>query len=211
MIRRLLVLITVFVAFASLLAMPKALQAETTRPTPIAKNEYLRGKFELARHLDGFEKPLLSRGEFVLSPQHGLIWKTTFPFPSVTVFDEDGIFTVDQDGTRNAMAKGTETRQFVTMISSVLSGNWNPLESQLDITEKDVETTVWHTTLIPKPNSVIGHQVELITAQGNAFVQEVVIEKPSSDHDVVTFHEQTIEPVPLPAEFNDLFSNGVAK
>ncbi|MEQ8389586.1 MAG: outer membrane lipoprotein carrier protein LolA [Thalassospira sp.] len=211
MIRRLLVLITVCVAFASQLATPKALQAETASPTPIAKNEYLRGTFELNRHLDGFEKPLLSLGEFVLSPQHGLIWKTTFPFPGVTVFEEGGIFTIDQNGNRTAIAKGTETRQFVTMISSVLSGNWDPLESQFNITKTGVKTTGWRITLTPNANSAVGNQIELITAQGNAFVQEVVITKPSSDHDVITFDGQTIEPVPLPSDFNDLFTNGIAK
>ncbi|MEQ8285294.1 outer membrane lipoprotein carrier protein LolA [Thalassospira sp.] len=209
--RKLLVLITVCVAFTSFLAVPKTLQAETARPTPIAKNEYLRGTFELNRHLDGFENPLLSRGEFVLSPQHGLIWKTTFPFPGVTVFEEGGIFTIDQNGNRTAMAKGTETRQFVTMISSVLSGNWDPLESQFDITKKDLETTGWNITLSPHSNNFVGNQIELITAQGNAFVQEVVITKPSSDHDIITFDGQTIEPVPLPSEFNDLFTNGTAE
>ncbi|WP_430475482.1 outer membrane lipoprotein carrier protein LolA [Thalassospira lucentensis] len=191
--------------------MPKTLQAEAARPIPITKNEYLRGTFELSRHLDGFEKPLLSRGEFVLSPQHGLIWKTTIPFPAITVFDEGGIFTIDQNGNRNAMAKGTETRQFVTMISSVLSGNWDSLESDFDATKKDRETTGWHITLTPSANSIVGNQIELITAQGNPFVQEVVITKPSSDHDVITFDGQLIETVPLPSEFNDLFTNGTAE
>ncbi|WP_052065785.1 LolA family protein [Thalassospira australica] len=211
MIRGFLILITVCVAFASFLAMPQPLLAETAKPSPIAENEYLRGTFELARHLNGFEKPLLSRGEFVLSPQHGLIWKTTFPFPGVTVFEEGGIFSVDQNGQRDAMAKGNETRQFVTMISSVLSGNWNPLESQFNISESTAKTKEWNINLTPYPNSFAGSQIELITAQGNAFVQEVVIIKPSSDQDIITFDGQTIEPVPLPTEFNDLFSDGRAK
>jgi hypothetical protein len=187
----------------------RALNAETVKPTPLDKNEYLHGTFELARHLDGFEKSLLSRGEFVISPQHGLVWKTTFPFPGITVLAGDEIFTIAENGDRNAMASGSETRQFISIISSVLSGNWSPVESQFDIDENVPTSTAWEVNLTPHTNSTIATQVNRIAASGDIFVKKVAIEKPSSDQDVITFDNQAVKTIPLPPEFAKLFTDEI--
>jgi len=209
-IRRLLVLIKLCaIVIVGLSAGQLALHAETVKPAPLDENEYLHGTFELARHLDGFEKPLLSRGEFVISPQNGLIWKTTFPFPGITVLEDDGIFTITPNGDRNAMASGSETLQFVSMISSVLSGNWDTLQSQFDITENAAKSNTWEAILTPNTSSVVATQVNRIVASGDIFVKTVTIEKPSSDQDVITFDDQVVGMLPLPPEFAKLFTDGI--
>lgn len=206
MIRRILPLITLCSIFLVCLSTGHRALAETTKPTPLDQNEYLRGTFELARHLDGFKKPLLSRGEFVISPQYGLLWKTTFPFPGITVLKGDGIFTTTQNGDRNAMASGSETRQFVSMISSVLSGNWSSLESQFDVHKNSVQSDGWQVTLMPHMNKTVAAQVSKITASGDTFVRKVMIEKPSSDQDVIAFDDHVVARGPLPPEFATLFT-----
>lgn len=210
MTRRFLVLITLCaIVIVGLSTGQRALHAETVKPAPLDENEYLHGTFELARHLDGFEKPLLSRGEFVISPQNGLIWKTTFPFPAITVLEGEGIFTITPNGDRNAMASGSETRQFVRMISSVLSGNWETLQSQFDIAENNKKSNTWEVVLTPSTNSAVATQVNNIAASGDIFVRKVTIEKPSSDQDVLTFDDQVVGMLPLPPEFAKLFTDGI--
>ena len=209
MIRRFLVLITLCaIVIVGLSTGQRALHAETVKPAPLDQNEYLHGTFELARHLDGFEKPLLSRGEFVISPQNGLIWKTTFPFPGITVLEDDGIFTITPNGYRNAIASGSETRQFVRMISSVLSGNWDTLQSQFNIAENITQSNTWEVVLTPSTNSAVATQVNRIAASGDIFVKTVTIKKPSSDQDVITFDDQVVGMLPLPPEFAKLFTDG---
>jgi len=209
-IRRFFVLITLCaIVVVGLSTGQRALHAETAKPIPLDENEYLHGTFELARHLDGFEKPLLSRGEFVISPQNGLIWKTTFPFPGITVLEGDGIFTITPNGDRNAMASGSETRQFVRMISSVLSGNWDTLQSQFDITENAAQSNTWEAILTPNTSSAVATQVNRIVASGDIFVRKVTIEKPSSDRDVITFEDQVVGILPLPREFAKFFTDGI--
>lgn len=210
MIRRFLVLIKLCaIVIFGLSAGQRALHAETVKPAPLNQNEYLHGTFELARHLDGFEEPLLSRGEFVISPQNGLIWKTTFPFPGITVLEDDGIFTITPNGDRNAFASGSETRQFVRMISSVLSGNWDTLQSQFNIAENITQSNTWEVVLTPSTNSAVATQVNNIAASGDIFVRKVTIEKPSSDQDVITFDDQVVGMLPLPPEFAKLFTDGM--
>jgi|TARA_Y100000782_G_scaffold45424_1_gene51008 hypothetical protein len=206
--RRFLVLITLCaIAFVAPSIGLQTLRAETAKPASLNQNEYLHGTFELARHLDGFEKPLLSRGEFVISPQSGLIWKTTFPFPGVTVLKRDRIYAIAPNGARNDMASGSKTRQFVSMISSVLAGDWTGLEDQFDIQENAEQSNRWKTTLTPHPNSAVTTQVAEIVASGDIFVQNVTIEKPSSDRDVITFDDQLVGENPLPDEFAKLFAD----
>lgn len=212
MIRCFLVLITLCaIAIGAPSTGLRTLRAETVEPAPLDQSEYLHGTFELARHLDGFEKPLLSRGEFVISPQLGLIWKTTFPFPGTTVVKRDRIFTITPNGSRNDMASGSETRQFVSMISSVLAGDWTDLEDQFDIQENTSQSITWKVILTPNPNSAVAAQVTKIAASGDIFVKNVIIEKPSSDWDVITFDAQVVGKNPLPDEFAKLFANGIGE
>ncbi len=210
MIRRFLVLIKLCaIVIVGLSTGQRALHAETVKPAPLDENEYLHGTFELARHLEGFEEPLLSRGEFVISPQNGLIWKTTFPFPGITVLEDDGIFTITPNGDRNAMASGSETRQFVRMISSVLSGNWETLQSQFNIAKNTKKSNTWEAILTPKTNGAVATQLNRIAASGDIFVKTVTIEKPSSDQDVITFDDQVVGMLPLPPEFAKLVTDGI--
>ena len=93
------------------------------------------------------------------------------------------------------------------MISSVLAGDWTGLEDQFDIQENAEQSNRWKTTLTPHPNSAVTTQVAEIVASGDIFVQNVTIEKPSSDRDVITFDDQLVGENPLPDEFAKLFAD----
>lgn len=177
-------------------------------PTPatIHQDQYLAGSFTMDRHLDGFEKPLSSNGDFVLSPTRGLVWHTLQPFPGTTILDDQGITRIDDQGTRDALARGDQFRQFVELISAVLAGNWQPLEQRFDIAKGTTENGAWQVILTPKDGTTIKDQISKITATGTDFVQTVLLEKPTGDHDAITLANQALQSLPLPPEFADLLT-----
>ncbi|MCH2276625.1 outer membrane lipoprotein carrier protein LolA [Thalassospira sp.] len=178
-------------------------------PATIGTEQYLGGSFTMDRHLDGFEKPLTSNGDFVLSPANGLVWRTLAPFPGTTILDDHGITRIDDQGNRDELARGDQFHQFVELISAVLAGNWQPLEQRFDITRDTTEQDAWQVILTPKDGSTIQNQISKITATGNDFVENVRLEKPTGDHDAITLSDQSLQGLPLPPEFAALLTGPV--
>ncbi len=178
-------------------------------PANIGTEQYLGGSFTMDRHLDGFEKPLTSNGDFVLSPARGLVWRTLAPFPGTTILDDHGITRIDDQGNRDELARGDQFRQFVELISAVLAGNWQPLEQRFDITRDTTENGAWQVILTPKDGSTIQNQISKIIATGTDFVENVRLEKPTGDHDAITLSDQSLQGLPLPPEFAALLTGPV--
>jgi hypothetical protein len=200
------------VATAALLAasMPGSARADDIpSPATISTEQYLGGSFTMDRHLDGFDKPLSSNGDFVLSPANGLVWRTLAPFPGTTILDDHGITRIDDQGNRDELARGDQFRQFVELISAVLAGNWQPLEQRFDIAKDTTEQGAWKVILTPKDGSNIAQQLSKITATGTDFVENVRLEKPTGDHDAITLSDQALQGLPLPPEFAALLTGPV--
>lgn len=181
----------------------------------IGDDQYLAGGFRLDRYLAGFEQPLVSQGAFTLSPGDGLVWQNREPFPDVTVMTDRGITRIGDDGRRETIANGAQFNQFITLISAVLSGNWDALSQHFTVTERSAETDdgtdgdsarTWQIELTPIAGRPIADQIAHITASGRDFVDHVRIDKPTGDHDVITLSNQTAVSLPLPDDIAALLT-----
>ncbi|MBN8198289.1 LolA family protein [Thalassospira povalilytica] len=193
----------------------------------IGDDQYLAGAFRLDRYLAGFEQPLISKGAFTLSPGDGLVWQNREPFPDVTVMTDRGITRIGDDGRRETITNGAQFNQFITLISAVLSGNWDALSQHFTVTERsaemDVENSVennaetddgtdgdsastWQIELTPIAGRPIADQIAHITASGREFVDHVRIDKPTGDHDEITLSNQTAASLPLPDDIAALLA-----
>ncbi|PKR57736.1 LolA family protein [Thalassospira lohafexi] len=189
---------------------PKADLPSAATPTPISDQQYLTGSFTLERHLDGFDAPLTSTGEFALSPRKGLIWQNLKPFPDTTVMNDQGITRKHDDGTFETIASGARFHQFIALISAVLAGNWDPLSDQFTVTPTKTKTAQddpgWQVTLAPKDNNGLSEQVSQIVIKGDEFVSHVTLHKSSSDRDEITLRNQKRHDLPLPDDLANLLS-----
>ncbi|MBV17483.1 MAG: hypothetical protein CMO05_08415 [Thalassospira sp.] len=186
---------------------PKADLPSAAMPTPISDQQYLTGTFALDRHLDGFDAPLTSTGEFTLSPSKGLIWQNLKPFPDTTVMNDHGITRKHDDGTFETIASGARFHQFIALISAVLAGNWDPLSDQFTITPAKTATAPnWQVTLAPKNSNGLSNLVSQIIVKGDEFVTHVTLNKPSGDRDEITLNDQKRHDLPLPTDLAKLLS-----
>lgn len=55
----------------------------------LSKHDLVRGQFTQQRHLEMFNQPLSSQGQFVLDKSHGLLWQQQNPFPVNLVLTQD--------------------------------------------------------------------------------------------------------------------------
>ena len=188
-------------------------QAETgfpaQSPTAIHDNQYVQGQFKMDRYFADRNIPLQSTGSFILAPATGLIWQTEIPFPTTTVLSDQGIVRIDDQGNLEQLVRGNHFRQFVQLISAVLSGNWGALASRFDISHTIVENNQWQITLTARNNSQIASQIRQIIVTGDKFVHHARLEKPFGDRDEITLFNRVVNNLPLPEKIAETFSGKV--
>lgn len=163
--------------------------------------QVLRGRFVQTRQLQGFTRPLVTEGQFALSPGRGLIWRAETPFAVTTVMSPAGLMQ-EMNGTE-AFRLPAERVPFLGrlygMLGGALSGDWSALDSDFSITRTG-DATAWQATFSPRATPSAMMPFQTITAQGGCFVDAVDLLKPGGDVDRLRFLDQRVAGGPFSAE-----------
>ena len=172
-------------------ATPAAAQSQFRR---VAKGDVLRGRFAQERQLKGFERPLLSDGDFVLAEGLGLIWRTEHPFAILTVITAAGLIqNVDgTETTRLPAARLPFLARLYDLLGAALSGDWQSLEAMFQVTRHG-DTRQWDLVLVPRGAAdPLVLPFRSIALRGGQFLDAVRITRLDGDADVITFSGQTL-------------------
>lgn len=124
------------VAAIVLIAVPHGAQAEdlferpvTTRQllesvlsqpaTELSTSRVLSGQFVQRRFLNGLARPLISRGDFLLAREQGILWRTREPFASEFVLTSAGMTL--RDGTSELRVSDAERPALRTALDMLLA------------------------------------------------------------------------------------------
>ena len=174
-----------------------ATAAAAAEPAMLAEGDVLRGRFVQERHMQGFARPIVSEGTFVVAPGRGLIWAAQSPFPVTTVVTPAGLSQrVDgAETTRLAAARLPFLARLYDMLAGALSGDWSRLEGVFAVSRDGARVT-----LTPRrADDPAAQQIARIGARLGRYVEMVEIEKPNGDLDRLTFREQVLNARPLDA------------
>lgn len=181
---------------ASALALPRVALACGSLPA----DEVLRGRFVQTRRLQGFSRPLVTEGHFVLSPKYGLIWQAETPFAVTTLMSTAGL--VQQMQGAETFRLGSERVPFLarlyTMLGGALAGDWSALSTDFAVTRSG-DAGNWQATMTPRMPPSPTMPFRRIDARGGCFVETVELLKPEGDTDTLRFLDQTVSPGPLTA------------
>ncbi|TWT13693.1 outer membrane lipoprotein carrier protein LolA [Reyranella sp. CPCC 100927] len=169
----------------------------------MAAGDVMRGRFVQERHLKGFNQPLKSEGAFVLVAGRGLIWRVERPFEVTTVITAAGLVQEvnGSETTRLSATRVPGLARLYDMLGGALTGDWRALESQFLVQRRN-DTGSWHVVLAPRADaSTATLPLKSIVVRGRQFVDDVRLEKPDGDTDVIVFANQVLSRGPLsPAE-----------
>jgi hypothetical protein len=163
--------------------------------------QVLRGRFVQTRQLQGFARPLVTEGQFVLAPGQGLIWRAETPFAITTVMSPAGL-SQEMDGTETFHLPAQNVpflRRLYGMLGGALSGDWSALDTDFAVTRSG-DTASWQATLTPRAESSPVMPFQTITARGSCFVDAVDLVKPGGDTDRLRFRDQSVAKDPLTTE-----------
>ena len=166
----------------------------------LAHPAVLRGEFEQQRQVQGFAKPLVSRGSFVVARGQGVLWDTRTPFASQLVLNRTQI-RATQDGAA-AFRLDASTEPAVRVINGVLfgllDGDLQALAAHFRV-DGQADAKGWQIRLEPK-DAAIARLMSRIELDGDQYVRRIRILDASGDRSSLVLSAQREDAALQPEE-----------
>ncbi|WP_164521448.1 outer membrane lipoprotein carrier protein LolA [Iodobacter ciconiae] len=163
----------------------------------LVQPEVLRGDFEQNKQVSGFKKPLVSRGDFLVARDSGVLWRTQTPFASTLKLSRDEI-VAKQEGAvtfRLSASKEPSVRMINGLLFSLMNGDVSSLGELFKI-EGSVSGKAWQLTLTPR-QAALGKIMRKIELSGDQFVRRILLDEASGDQTLIRLSAQNTEPAKL--------------
>lgn len=154
----------------------------------LAKPDVIHGQFIQEKHLRALPQPLISKGNFVLAKNHGLLWLLKTPLQQDYRISAKGIARRDDKGWQllpNKSAGAEQNRLFL----AVLQGDSSGLQRDFELALSG-DAQQWKLTLTPR--SLLLKQVfNQINIDGGALVQTIELLETQGDSTVLRMQDST--------------------
>lgn len=148
------------------------------------------GRFSQTRFLEGFDKPIISEGQFFLLPRTALIWKTEKPFKTFMVVDNEGISQsiAGKEISKLSISRFPALAVLRDVLEDSLSGNWEPLEKMTG-SKIIKDANSWRLEFVPATSDVT-LPVAALSFEMTDYLDKIEISKGKGDRDVIIFFDQ---------------------
>lgn len=151
-------------------------------------HQVLKGTFIQTKHIQGFKKPVVSTGAFLIAEGLGVQWTTLTPFKSILVVTRDGlsIYRDDQLVQRLDTKQEPGLRAVNETLMSLLSGDLSGLSVKFNAIGKIEKDNSWSLSLTPN-DSGLRSVLTRIELEGNSFVLQVRLFEATGDSSEIQF------------------------
>ncbi|MFK8330655.1 outer membrane lipoprotein carrier protein LolA [Pseudomonas sp. BJa5] len=142
----------------------------------------IKGPFIQEKHLRALPQPLVSKGEFVLARDHGLLWLLQTPLKQDYRLDAQGIARRDPNGWQTLPGNSAGSQQN-RLFFAVLQGDSSGLQRDFDLS---LQGDAQHWQLRLTPRSLLLKQVfKQIDIDGGRFVERIQLLETQGDSTVL--------------------------
>ncbi|WP_257447600.1 outer membrane lipoprotein carrier protein LolA [Archangium lipolyticum] len=165
----------------------------------------LRGSFEQQKTVAGFKKPLVSRGDFLVVRDQGVLWNTRSPFASSLTVTRKSLRAEQEGGAAYQLESTREPALTAVneLLLALVSGDLSVLATRFRLEGELVAKGGWKLTLIPTDASV-SRLFRRVRLEGDTFVRQVELEEVRGDSTRILFDQLAQTPPPGPAELERL-------
>lgn len=159
----------------------------------------LRGDFEQSKQVQGFSKPLVSRGQFLVARERGVLWHTRSPFASQLKLTRDEIVATHNGAVAFRLDAGKEpsVRVINSLLFALLNGDLQGLGEHFRLEGRiDAHGQGWKLELIPR-QAALAKLMSKIELSGDQYVRSVRIDEANGDRTSIRFTAQRSEPAVL--------------
>jgi hypothetical protein len=153
----------------------------------------IRGEFEQRKTIKGFRNPLVSRGDFLVARNYGVVWRTREPFASSLVITRDRLLSRQADGTVATRLNARDEpglRAINEMLFALMSADLQVLAQRFRIEGELVGADRWQLVLAPR-DAALAQWVTRIELEGDRFLRTVRLQEAQGDASVIRFSQQS--------------------
>lgn len=159
----------------------------TTVQKQLQQPTILKGDFIQLKRLEGFKKPLESRGRFIVIRERGVLWQTIQPFASTMKITRDEI--VQKDGNRTTFHMDASKEPVIRAINNVLfsmfSGDVARLQHLFNL-DGEITEKGWRLLLRPK-DAAMTKVIREVHLEGGKLVESIDIRDTNGDQTTLRF------------------------
>lgn len=148
----------------------------------MADDAVLRGAFEQRKSIKGFRNPLMSRGEFVVARQRGVLWRTLEPFASTLVVTRDRVLARQADGSVGRRLQADEepaVRAICETLFALMTADLVSLAQRFHM-DGELGKDGWHLALQPR-EAGLARWLQRVELEGDRFLRGVRLSEASGD------------------------------
>ncbi|CAM3652285.1 Outer-membrane lipoprotein carrier protein [Pseudomonas reidholzensis] len=160
----------------------------------------VKGSFIQEKHLRALPQPLLSRGQFILARDHGLLWLLQTPLRQDYRISAQGIARRDPSGWQSVPSRSAGAEQN-RLFFAVLQGDSSGLQRDFALT---LEGSAEHWQLRLDPRSLLLKQIfTRIDIAGGRYVERIELQETQGDSTVLRMPDSRGAPALSETERND--------
>ncbi|MBN8226613.1 outer membrane lipoprotein carrier protein LolA [Corallococcus macrosporus] len=158
----------------------------------------VRGQFEQKKSVAGFKKPLVSKGDFLLARDQGVLWNTRTPFASTLTLTRKSLSAEQGAGGAAYHLDSTKEPALAAvneLLFALLSGDVASLQKRFKVEGALVGTAGWKLELTPT-DAGLARVFKHIRLEGDGYVRQVQLDETRGDSSVITFEQLAQTPPP---------------
>ncbi|WP_140628932.1 LolA family protein [Methylibium rhizosphaerae] len=160
----------------------------------LADAPVLRGRFEQRKTLKGFKSPLVSRGDFLVAKERGVVWHTREPFESSLVVTRERLLSRQADGRVDTKVEARDEpglRAVNEMLFALMAADLQTLAARFRIDGELQGAAGWRLVLTPR-EAALAQWLARVELEGERFVRSVKLAEAQGDASVIRFSEHAI-------------------
>ncbi|OTG75587.1 hypothetical protein B9T23_10335 [Acinetobacter terrae] len=170
----------------------------------LSETPTVRANFEQQKKLASMNKTFVSKGTVSFSKSQGVIWKIQNPVKADLIVTPRKLVQKTQRTHSQIEIDKSPYGSVATMFLQLMSGNEAAISKNFNIVSASYTPAQWNVALTPK-SSLFKKLFVRVDAQGQRYVDRIVIREKANNSTTIRFSQQTTQPQTLTAEENALF------
>lgn len=170
----------------------------------LAKSELIRADFEQQKKLASLNKTFVSNGTLTFAKSNGVLWQIKRPVQADLIVTQKKLIQKTQRTYSQIQIDQSSYSSVATLFLQLMSGDDKALAKNFNVLSANYSPTGWNIALTPK--SALFKKLFLrIDAQGQQYVNKIVIQEQANNSTTILFRNQTTQPNQLTAAEDALF------
>ncbi|ENU25120.1 hypothetical protein F993_00511 [Acinetobacter proteolyticus] len=170
----------------------------------LAKSELIRADFEQQKKLASLNKTFVSNGTLTFAKYNGVLWQIKRPVQADLIVTQKKLIQKTQRTYSQIQIDQSPYSSVATLFLQLMSGDDKALAKNFNVLSANYSPTGWNISLTPK--SALFKKLFLrIDAQGQQYVNKIVIQEQANNSTTILFRNQTAQPNQLTAAEDALF------